>query len=298
MFMYLRYAYIPSALPSLFLDLHAIDIRSHSSGALNYLAKYGVLPIKEQSSHHLRQQHHGNSKSDQISNDELFNIIYPYTIGRSVYFGDAHLFYAIEQMMNCTLEYLKLNSNRELDMEPNTYDYHDCRDREEVHSMQRCEIRNRYAQEMNAQTLKQWTATANGSNDGRGGTLTPVKNNKKRFGKSKNGRNKSKSPVPPQGRTKSKSPVPPTRGRKKSKSPVPAGNGDVTTTSPLPQAKKTTPKRGGKKKTFTNTDRKNSNSTDVGRGDGGEGVRKTKSKSKGKGNGKENIATKFSNLVL
>ena len=160
--------------------------------------------------------------------------------------------------------------------------------------MQRCEIRNRYVQEMNAQTLKQWTTAANGRDDGRGGALTPVKNNKKRFGK--NGRNKSKSPVPPQGRTKSKSPVPPTRGRKKSKSPVPMGDGNVTATSPLPQAKKTTPKRGGKKKTFTNTDRKNS--TDVGRGDGGEGVRKTKSKGKGKGNGKENIASKFSTLGL
>lgn len=101
---------------------------NNTSGAINYLAKAGVLPPKNG------------------TNDNIFRTIYPYTIGSKIHFGELDVLYAMEALVDRTLEFL--SSNPELDATANSTDYHDLRDADAMQGMDRCVIRNRMAREM------------------------------------------------------------------------------------------------------------------------------------------------------
>lgn len=130
------------AATKLYYDYYNNALVNNTSGAINYLAKAGVLPT---------------TKPQSDNNDGvIFGTIYPYTIGAKINLGELDILYAIETMMDRTLVFLR--EHPKLEITPNTgalrVDYHNFRDRDEKVCMERCAIRNKMAAEMNADAKK------------------------------------------------------------------------------------------------------------------------------------------------
>ena len=124
-------------------DFHNNAFVNNTSGAINYLVKAGVVLSTPSSP--VTTQH-------DCSNSNIFSIVYPYTIGTFIFFGEPELRAAIETLLDRTIEFL--SAHPELDIASNATDYHSLCDREEKVCMERCAIRNRMAQEMNVEALK------------------------------------------------------------------------------------------------------------------------------------------------
>jgi len=132
------------AATKLYYDFHNNAMVNNTSGAINYLAKTGVLSDKR------------DSKDDGKSN--IFHIIHPYTIGSKIHFGELDILHAMEEMLTRTIEFLR--EHPELETAHNTMNYHDLRERDEKACMERCSIRNRVALEMSADASR-WSKEMN-----------------------------------------------------------------------------------------------------------------------------------------
>ena len=117
------------------------------TGAINFLVKNRVLSAP-------KQLYYIPEHITNIKKGDLVSIVYPYTIGQVIYFDQRNLYYAIQSIMDYTLEFL--NKNPKLDLTPNTFDYNDMRDREHVKSTVRCDHRNQWAHNKNAEATRLW----------------------------------------------------------------------------------------------------------------------------------------------
>ena len=160
------------AATKLYYDYHNNALVNNTSGAINYLAKIGVLTQQQ----HQPNYYHSNA-NNQIKRDDIFNILYPYTIGTKIHFGERNVYHAIEVMMDCTLDFLR--NDPSLDATHNTFDYHKLKDMDERGYEERCSIRNYWAQEMNAEAVKLVAATAAAEAE-TGKTKSAVAGNKKK----------------------------------------------------------------------------------------------------------------------
>ena len=114
---------------------------NNTSGAINYLAKTGVLVPAT-----------NVQCNDSTTEYNVFSTIYPYTIGAKIHFDELEIYHAIETMMDRTLEFLC--SNSKLEISPNSFDYHNLRDKDVKMCLERCDIRNRMAYEMDSEALR------------------------------------------------------------------------------------------------------------------------------------------------
>ena len=179
------------AATKLYYDYHNNALVNNTSGAINYLAKIGVLTQQHQPNYY-----HSNA-NNQIKRDDIFNILYPYTIGTKIHFGERNVYHAIEVMMDCTLDFLR--NDPSLDATHNTFDYHKLKDMDERGYEERCSIRNYWAQEMNAEAVKLVAATAAAEAEANKTKSTVVGNKKKKKKKLSLSPKRSPQDAPPNG---------------------------------------------------------------------------------------------------
>ena len=162
------------AATKLYYDYHNNALVNNTSGAINYLTKIGVLTQQQ----HQPNYYHSNA-NNQIKRDDIYNMLYPYTIGTKIHFGERNVYDAIEIMMDCTLDFLR--NDPSLDATHNTFDYHKLKDTDERGYEERCSIRNYWAQEMNAEAVKLVAATAKAEgNESRSAVVANKKKKKKK----------------------------------------------------------------------------------------------------------------------
>ena len=125
------------------------------TGAIKFLANNGVIPPP-------KQLYYIPERITNIKKVDLYSVVYPFTTGHMIYYDQRNLYYAIQSIMDYTLEFL--NKNPKLDLTPNTFDFNDMRDPEHVNSTVRCDQRNNWVHNKNAEATRQWQVKENKAN--------------------------------------------------------------------------------------------------------------------------------------
>jgi len=125
------------------------------TGAIKFLANNGVIPPP-------KQLYYIPERITNIKKVDLYSVVYPFTTGHMIYYDQRNLYYAIQSIMDYTLEFL--NKNPKLDLTPNTFDFNDMRDPEHTKSTVRCDHRNNWVHNKNVEATRQWQAKENKAN--------------------------------------------------------------------------------------------------------------------------------------
>ncbi|KAL9190409.1 hypothetical protein ACHAXT_007620 [Thalassiosira profunda] len=119
---------------------------NNTSGALNYLARLSVLSPSKHS-------------AIDATLAGIFETIHPYCIGARIHYGEMDVLYAVEALLDRTLDFLREHPH--LDNTDNSLDYHTLRDQDERPCMERCAIRNRLARDIDAEQAR-WAKEVEG----------------------------------------------------------------------------------------------------------------------------------------